>query len=361
MLKIVYGVSGEGSGHSSRAREIARHLLDQGHDVRLVSYDRGYRNLCSDFSVFETEGLTIASRDNRVSIVQTFTENLARMPEGHRKLQALRRELFKDFQPDCVITDFEPMTAYLALHYKIPLVSIDNQHRMRYVNFTMPPGMDTDWHVTRTIIRLMVPKPDVCLVTTFCPGTVRNDFTFQFSPMVGREVIEQDVSEGSHFLVYVTSGFESLVDVLKTFPRERFLVYGTTKTGEEGNLIFKQPDRMGFLADLASCRGVIATAGFTLISEALALRRPYLAAPMEGQFEQQLNAFQLDQMRLGKNGSRPSRDTIAAFLYDLPTYQERLQDYPFQDATAIQERLDRLLANQCQELREFQARRHKGS
>ena len=78
MAKVVYGVSGEGSGHSSRAREMATHLLERGHDVKLASYDRGYRNLCADFDVLEIEGLSIASSDNKVSVVGTFVENLRR-------------------------------------------------------------------------------------------------------------------------------------------------------------------------------------------------------------------------------------------------------------------------------------------
>jgi len=95
MPKIVYGVSGEGSGHSSRAREIASHLRDQGHDLWLVSYDRGFRNLKDDFRVLEVEGLCIASENNKVSLVKTFTENISRLPAGHRTLQTLRHQLFK--------------------------------------------------------------------------------------------------------------------------------------------------------------------------------------------------------------------------------------------------------------------------
>ena len=54
MAKIVYGVAGEGSGHSSRAREMITHLAQIGHAVRVVSYDRGYNNLKDDFDVFQT-------------------------------------------------------------------------------------------------------------------------------------------------------------------------------------------------------------------------------------------------------------------------------------------------------------------
>ncbi len=57
MAKIVYGVSGEGAGHSSRAREMIKHLEQLGHTIKVVSYDRGYNNLKLDFDVFETKGL----------------------------------------------------------------------------------------------------------------------------------------------------------------------------------------------------------------------------------------------------------------------------------------------------------------
>src|SRR5262245_12938381 len=127
MAKIVYGISGEGSGHSSRAREMATHLRDRGHDLWLVSYDRGYRNLKNEFRVLEVEGLRIASENNQVSAIKTIAKNLKQLRSGHRSLKQLRRKLFKEFQPDVVITDFEPMTAYLARRYDLPLITIDNQ------------------------------------------------------------------------------------------------------------------------------------------------------------------------------------------------------------------------------------------
>ncbi|MDZ7616682.1 MAG: glycosyltransferase family protein, partial [Patescibacteria group bacterium] len=300
MVKIVYGVAGEGSGHSSRAREMAGHLRDAGHAVRLASYDRGYRNLKDDFDVLEIEGLCIASGDNRVSVVKTFTENLKRLPEGYRALQQLRRTLFKEFQPDCVITDFEPMTAYLANHYALPLITIDNQHRMRYVEYQSPPALMIDAQVTKNIIRAMVPRPDVSLVTAFRGGRTTNDRTFVFPPIVRRAVLDRQPSRGEHILVYLTSGYETFVELLGQFGRERFVVYGYDRSDSVGNLVYRCPSRDGFLDDLVSAKAVMATAGFTLISEALHLRKPYLAMPMRGQFEQELNAYQLEQAGYGK-------------------------------------------------------------
>jgi len=357
VAKIVYGVSGEGSGHSSRAREIAAHLQQQGHILRLVSYDRGYENLKEDFDVFETEGLSIESTDNKVSMVDTFTENLKRLPEGHKRLQELRRTRFKEFRPDVVITDFEPMTAYLATHYDLPLITVDNQHRMRYLKYDCPHELKIESQVTKTIIRAMVPRPDVSLVTTFFFCEAQNDRTFLFPPILRRAVLDLQPQLGQHILVYLTSGFESLLDTLKTFHRERFLVYGTDRTDRDGVLTYKPFSREGFLLDLASCQAVVATAGFTLISEALHLKKPYCALPMQGQFEQQLNAFQVKQLGFGKDVSSVTAEAVGDFLYRLPDFQDQLKDHQSSDNRHIKQKLDELLADNCAVAREFHERR----
>lgn len=357
MAKIVYGLSGDGSGHSSRTREMASHLVARGHEVKLVSYERGYRNLKDEFDVFETEGLLIASKDNRVAPVKTVTSNLKRLNKGHKKLRKLRQQVFKQFEPDVVITDFEPMTAYLARRRNLPLITLDNQHRMRYVKYKCPPGLKNESRLTKTIIRAIVPKPDVSLVTAFHFGPLKNDRTFLFPPIVRNEVLQLAPRDEGHVLVYVTHGFESLLEQLKLFTRETFLVYGYDKDDRDGNLQFRPFSNDGFLDDLAAAKAIVATAGFTLISEALALRKPYLALPMKGQFEQQLNAFQLEASGYGVNCPEVRREIIGDFFYRLPEFAERLNDFNCDGNRGIKAKLDELLANDCQLAREFHHRR----
>ncbi len=347
MAKIIYGVAGEGSGHSSRASEIIPFIEGLGHDVKVVSYDRGYNNLKDDFDVFKIEGLHIASLDNKVSKVKTFTDNLKRLPEGHRTLQALRKEIFKKFNPDCAITDFEPMTAYLANHYNLPLITLDNQHRIRYMRYDYPSYLKKDQLITENIIRAMVPRPDVSLITTFYFGDLKNDRSFMFPPILRGDVLKLEPYEGEHILVYLTSGFESFVEKLKNFKRERFIVYGYDRNDEDGNMVYKPFSKDGFLQDLAACKAVMATAGFTLITESIHLRKPYLAVPMLGQFEQELNALLLDRLGFGMNLRKIRREAIGSFLYNLPDYRENLRKHPTSDNYAIKTKIKELLADGC--------------
>ena len=357
MAKIVYGVSGEGSGHSSRASEIIPFLVEEGHKVKVVSYDRGYKNLKDNFDVFETEGLTIASVDNKVSKVKTFTENLKRLPEGYEALQRLRKEIFKGFEPDCVITDFEPMTAYLANHYNLPLITIDNQHRIRYMEYECPSYLSKDQFVTETVVRAMVPKPDVSLVTTFYFGETKNDRTFLFPPILRKPVLELTPCENDHILVYLTSGFESFIEMLPEFKREKFILYGYDKNEEQGNIIYKPFSKDGFLNDLSSCRAVMATAGFTLMTESIYLKKPYLALPMLGQFEQELNGILLEQAGFGMNLRNISEEAISAFLYKLPDYRSKLNKFESWDNGGIKNKLKELLDNDCSVAIDFHRKR----
>ena len=155
----------------------------------------------------------------------------------------------------------------------------------------------------------------------------------------------------------LASNASAALNLLSKFPRERFIVYGHDKAEEAGNVSYRKFSTDGFIDDVASAKAIIATAGFTLISEALYLGKPYLAMPMRGQFEQELNALMIDQLGYGKRVTRPRSASIAEFLYRLPEYRERLNDYPRQGNGAIMAKLDELLAGDCALAREFYDRR----
>lgn len=359
MARIVYGVSGEGSGHSSRARVVLEHLAANGHEIKVVTYDRGLNHLKTDFDIFETVGLHITSSNNRVSPLKTLLDNLQRLPDGHKKLNALRKDIFKAFRPHVVITDFEPMCAYLAHHYDLPLITIDNQHRLRYMHYDYPSALKGDRQLAIGIIRAMVPKPDVSLVTTFYFGEVKNKRTFLFPPLLRSPVLNLETARQDHILVYLTSGFEHFVDMLGQFPRERFIIYGQEDHGERGNLMFKAPSIDGFLRDLAACKGVMATAGFTLMTEALHFKKPYLALPMAGQFEQAINAVFLENIKCGINLYHPTPDGIGSFLYRLPEFEKSLAALPRFNNQMLLEKVDDLIANEAELAAFFHRERKK--
>jgi len=330
MARIVYGLAGEGSGHAMRARVVLGHLQRAGHELKIATFDRGLA-LAKDYDVTPVEGLSIAARDNRVSVLRTLAENVKRLPRGARSAREVRAKLFEQFQPQLVISDFEPLTAHLALRERVPLVSLDNQHFQRYVEHELAPGLSREARTTLAIVRAIVPRSQRSIVTSFLPGKPRNERTFLVPPILRPEILAARPSRGEHVLVYCTQVYESLIDDLRSLARVPFRLYGFERAGKDRNLEFKKFSAEGFLADLAGARAVIATAGFTLLGETLHLGKPLLALPMKGQYEQELNSYLLGKSGWGRDGRQATRETLGDFLFRLPEYEAALERYPRQD------------------------------
>jgi len=101
----------------------------------------------------------------------------------------------------------------------------------------------------------------------------------------------------------------------------------------------------GFLEDLASAKAIVANAGFSLVTEALHLGKPYLPVPVKHQFEQIFNAYWIDRMGYGTYWDELNKERIDSFLYNLPQYRERLGSYPRSGNRALLKKVDSLIAD----------------
>lgn len=341
MANILYGVNGEGSGHSTRAREVISHLLNKGHTVRVVSFDRGLGNLSKSFDVAEIFGFRFAYVNNRMRYRRTAAKNLLKAPKAARSFVRLLR-LADQWKIDLIITDFEPLTCHIGHRRHLPVISIDNQHCLTNTDVALPHKYRRDAAAAKLVTRLMTPHAQAYLVTSFFPVRPRNQNTFVFPPILRKEVLNAHPSFGERVLVYVTSPAPQLAAILQQV-RCPFTAYGFGMEGQQGNILFKKPGMEEFLADLASCKAVIANAGFSLVSEALHLRKPYLAVPVKHQFEQIFNAYYIAKNGYGAFWEELSKEKVESFLFNLPQYAECLAGHAGQDNSALLAKLDELV------------------
>jgi uncharacterized protein (TIGR00661 family) len=80
------------------------------------------------------------------------------------------------------------------------------------------------------------------------------------------------------------------------------------------------------------------------VSEALHLGKPYLAMPVEHQFEQIFNAHWLQKTGYGAYWEELDKERVESFLYNLPVYREKLEHYPRQGNRALLAKVDALIA-----------------
>jgi len=342
MANILYGVNGEGAGHSTRAREVISHLQDKDHTVYVASFDRGLRNLCDDFEVTEIYGFRFAYVNNQVRYRRTIAKNLATVRQAAKSIKHLSA-LVDSWKIQLVITDFEPLTCQVGHHKHLPVISIDNQHCLTNTNVAYPHQYRRDAAVAKLVTRAMVPRANAYLATSFFMPEVKESRTFLFPPILRKGILQAKPIAGEHVLVYVTSPAPSLVKLLSGI-RGPFIAYGFGREGREENILFKKPSLGGFLQDLTSCKAIIANAGFSLVTEALHLAKPYLAIPVKHQFEQIFNAYWLDKMGYGAYWEDLNKERVESFLYNIPHYVEKLDTYSRRGNQALLEKLDSLIA-----------------
>jgi uncharacterized protein (TIGR00661 family) len=342
MANILYGVNGEGAGHSTRSRETILHLQRQGHSVIAASFDRGLRNLSDVCEVLEIHGFRFTYVNNQVRYNRTLARSLFHAGKASRGISELTR-LIDERGIELVITDFEPLTCRAGRRRKLPVISIDNQHIMTDFKMTMPPGYRTDATACKMLVRMMTPYADHYLVTSFFDAPSRRRNSELVPPILRQQIQDAVPSSDGPILVYVTSPAPQLIKLLSSV-RAEFIAYGFNREGREGNILYKKPGFETFFDDLVHAQGIIANAGFSLVTEALHLGKPYLAVPVRNQFEQIFNAFWLGRTGYGAFWEELTKERVESFLYNLPHFREKLAEYPRTSNRELFAKLDALIA-----------------
>lgn len=332
MANILYGINGEGSGHWTRSREVILHLQKSGnHNVTVVTSGLALANLKDHFRVEEIFGFRFQFKNDKIDGLATFFKNSDSFPKGAKSLKRVRN-LIKKEKIDIIVTDFEPISCLAGRTSDVPVVSIDNQHFISRTDADCPHGYLTQARVAKTVIETMTLGAEAYLTTSFFDAKTQNNSTFILPPIIRREIFYLEPKIGDYILVYITHGCKSISKVLKAIDF-KFVVYGVDEESQDSNVIFRKFSQVQFLKDLAGSAGVLATAGFSLISEALFLGKPFLAWPVQNQFEQVFNAYHLERLGYGKLAFDLEVEKIESFLFNLKHYSQNLYLYSHQHGT----------------------------
>lgn len=345
-MRILYGVVGEGMGHATRSSVILRHLAAR-HEVQIVVSGRAHAFLQRAFptlEVHEIAGLTMAYEDNAVRRGRTAWDVLKKLPAFADNFEIFTR-LAEGFRPELVVSDFESFAYLFAKKYDLPVISIDN---MQIINrcaleVEIPPEAQASFQMAKAIVKAKLPHCDHYLITTFFFPPVRKARTTLVPPILRDAVLDAVPSAGDHVLVYQTSDtFHDLVPTLQRLPG-RFIVYGLKRDQVLGNVTLKGFSEDGFVRDLASARAVLAGGGFSLMGEAVYLGKPMLSVPLEGQFEQTLNALYLEKLGYGEYHRTLEPAAITRFIDRAPEYARNLAAHHQDRNRALFATLDELV------------------
>lgn len=323
-------------GHAMRSRVILDELVKR-HQVQVVVSGRAYDYLkaraSENLQVKKIWGYSIVYEDNEVQNFKTLLENVKGAITGWPQNVRAYFDLAEKFEPDVVISDFESWSYLFAKSHGLPVLSLDNMQIIDRCTHApeILEGQGVEMALTKAIVKAKVAGAKHYYITTFFYPPVRKPDTSLHPPVLRPEILAAPRAQGEHLLVYQTStSNEALPAVLQASGRE-CRIYGLRRGLEsevvEGNLRYRPFSEAGFIDDLRSAAGVVASAGFTLMGEAVYLGRPMLAVPVRKQFEQVLNARYLEAEGYGMCVDEVDAGSLGRFLERLPDYAAKLTGY----------------------------------
>lgn len=326
-MKILYGVCGEGYGHSSRAIVLGNYLEKKGHEVVMLTYGRAYRVLKNRFKCFKVSGLHLIFKKSILQKRKTIDYNAKNFIKNFFRWKKFDN-LMKEFNPDLCISDMEPIVPVLRNWYNKPLICFDNQHRLTHLNLEVPNNYLSDFLLARSIVETFVKRANYFVITSFSKNKIKKKHaknSFVVSPPIREDIkkIKSKTKDKGKILVYLTQKDKNRLNVLKEIDCN-FIVYGYDKNKKIKNLEFRK--REYFLEDLKNCKAIISTAGFTLISEAIYLKKPYFALPLKKQFEQTLNALLLKKAGFGDYCEDLTKEKLEDFLKNSGKCKKKLKN-----------------------------------
>lgn len=333
MARIIYALSGQGRGHTSRVIAISDALRRRGHDILFCCGGTAREILESQGEpVLPVPPLRQVMEGNEIRIGETMRCNLHEVLNLSETVAQLA-DAFNDYRADLLVTDFEAFSPRAARRIGLPVLSFNHQQVVTETHYELPAKYWFHATMTSFAIRMIAPShPEHILITSFFfPPLKHPEHATLVPPIIRPAVQALTPTRGEHVLVYYnhTHGARHVLDTLRQVDAP-FVVYNFERPENEAdypNLCFKEPSLDGFLEDLATSRAVICTAGFTLTSEALFLGKPLLVVPNRGIFEQTINALFLEQDGLGAAVlDRPlTPQDVKTFLQARHTYEARLE------------------------------------
>lgn len=323
MGRIAISLSGDGRGHATRVRAIVDHLRVD-HAISIYTSGDAFEMLApayrgTDVVVNKLEclrfGYDASGRVKAMTTALGAARYLRRFPAVLRRLE----RTLADESPDLVIGDFEPALPRVAARLGIPHISINHQHFLLAYDLSTLPGW-LRFHAIYMgwVVRLYDAPAVARVVSSFYFPPLRRGLRHvtQTGVLLRPSVLAVDPQDGGYLVAYWRrQAPPGALDMLGGIGCE-VRVYGLGKRSAVGNLRFFEADEERFVADLASSRALVCTAGNQLVGEAIYLRKPVFAIPEPGNYEQYMNAHFVAQMGVGEWASAKSlsRQRLEAFL-----------------------------------------------
>lgn len=336
-LTVLFVVQGEGRGHMTQALALAQMLRRRGHTVAGAVVGESERRVVPDFF---RNGLAarvhsiaspnfVAGPDGRIQLGRTVLKALRQWPRYAPSLETLEG-VMDTVEPDVVVNFYEGLMGLYGAQrtVDVPVVAIGHQFMAEHPAYPLVPGQPAQRLAMQGYTRLAGYGADLRLALSFYDAPAMSDGRTQVVPPLLRSALFRlaDRPTDGSLLVYLMEPrmARQLVAWSDRHPEVRIHCFSDVPAhAHSASLTFHDLHGQRFLERMAVARGVVCTAGFESVSEAMWLGVPALMVPTPGHYEQRCNAGDAAAAGAG----------LAADTLDLSAFLDHLENGPPPDPT----------------------------
>lgn len=335
-MRFLFIVQGEGRGHMTQAMALYDMLRNADQEVCQVIIGSSSRRAVPPFvlrkftcpvQLLESPNFVTDKNLKSIRLGQTIWQNVQKLPVFLKSLKTLD-SLVSELQPDIIVNFYEFLAGIYHTLYRprARFICIGHQYLAEHASFTWAPGSRWNKHLFLLANRITSWGADQRIALSLqdlCTDHTQDSLTI-WPPLLREQVLNILPKSGDYLLVYIVNpGYLTEIRQMATrHPLLRIEVFsdqaqiGSTDSLPQ-NMQIHTLDDQKFISYMAGCRGLVCTAGFESISEALYLGKPVMVVPVSGQYEQACNAL---ETKISGAGIFSKAFDLEAFIDYLPNH-----------------------------------------
>lgn len=283
-------------------------LKSAGHELGGVVLGRSERRTIPEFFTrqiqapiyavespnFETDG-----NHKKILISKTLQKNGLKLGTFWNSLKTIDK-IVAETAPDIILNFYDLLGGLYNFLFrpKAEFWVIGHQYLITHPDFHFAPGRPVEKMLFQLNTLLTALGAKERLALSFLPQRPSPKNIRVVPPLLRKEIKTLLPTQDNFFLAYmVNPGYaDEVLTFAKKYPQWKIKAYWDKKDAAESeyplpNLSFHRVNDRTFLEDMASCRGLVCTAGFESVCEAMYLEKPVMMIPVAGQYEQACNAL----------------------------------------------------------------------
>jgi uncharacterized protein (TIGR00661 family) len=360
MGKFIFTVQGEGRGHLTQAISFTQIAREAGHEV--IGYAVGsfqgrkipsfFLDFIGDTPLLQYNSPSIIFGNGKsVQLAKTAMQAVTNFKTFWKSATQLE-EFIEELKPDGIINFYESITGLYKLksRSKVPTLSVGHQYLLLNKNFESFPEKKIDRILLNMNTMITSIGSKKLLGLSFRP--IDNDEKIEVVPPLLRQQVKSIVPKaGERWLAYLTH-FRLSEDIMawsNANPEVKLDCFWDNPARREtyhysDSLTFHPIDAENYLAKMTECAGLISTAGFESVAEAMYLGKPAMMVPVPNHIEQMINAYDGELSGAGIGASTFDLSIFKNYLPSHVSVQEQYQEWVSQSQRLMAGHLSDLIA-----------------